>query len=143
MIKVFLDTNTLVSGFVSFKHPERAPAQILHAWRAGLFELCISEHILIELKETFNDPYFQNRLSPDEIDKTVILLSEGCTLISNITPVSGVATHPEDDLIIAAVVSGKVDYFVTGDGSLLRKVGNFYRGAKLVTPNGFLQILKQ
>ncbi len=55
MIKALLDTNVLVSGFASFKHPDRAPAQILHAWRAGLFELVISEDVLIEIKKTLQD----------------------------------------------------------------------------------------
>ena len=59
MIRAILDTNILVSGFASFKHPNRAPAQLLHVWQAGLFELVVSEHILSELEKTFHDPYFQ------------------------------------------------------------------------------------
>src|SRR3989344_3860481 len=39
MIKVLLDTNVLVSGFASFKHPTRAPAQLLHSWQADFCRL--------------------------------------------------------------------------------------------------------
>lgn len=141
MIKALLDTNILVSGFVSFKHPERPPAQILHAFRAGLFELVISEDILEEVQETLKDPYFKNRLSSEDIIEAITLLIEETTIASVTVEIHGVATHPEDDLILAAAVSAKVDYLVTGDGPLLRKVGSSYQGVRLVTPKDFLKIL--
>lgn len=143
MVKALLDTNVLASGLASFKHPNRKPAQLLHAWRAGLFELCISEHVLIELKGTLNKPYFKSKLTSEDIEEAIVLLSEECTLTKATTTVKGVATHPEDDLVISAAVSGKVDYLVTGDRPLLRKVGKAYKGVKLVTPNDFLEELKK
>ncbi len=57
--------------------------------------------------------------------------------------VHNIATHIEDDLILATAVSAKADYLVTGDGPLLQKVGDSYREVNLVTPSEFLQILKQ
>lgn len=53
--------------------------------------------------------------------------------------VSGIATHPEDDLILATAVSGAVDYLVTGDKGLLA-VGR-HRGVTLLTARGFLEVL--
>lgn len=143
VIKALLDTNILVSGFASFKHPKRPPAQILHSWRNGLFELIISEDILVEVRETLRDPYFQSRLTPEDITEAVTLLSEETTITSVTAKVSGVATHPDDDLILAAAVSAGVDYLVTGDGPLLRKVGKSYQGVKLISPTAFLGILQQ
>lgn len=143
VIKALLDTNVIVSGFVSFKHPERPPAQILHAFKVGLFELIISEDILVEVSETLQDPYFRSRLTPEDITEALTLLSEETTVTSVTAKASGVSTHPEDDLILAAAVSAGVDYLVTGDGPLLRKVGNSYQGMKLVTPTAFLEILQQ
>ncbi len=141
MIKALFDKNVLVSGFASFKHPTRAPAQLLHLWQADFFELCISEHIITEGKKTLDINYFKRRLKSKDVDEAVALLSEECTFISITTPVRGVATHPEDDLVISAAVSGKVDYLVTGDQPLLRKVGDSYRGITFTTPNDFLKIL--
>lgn len=143
MVKALFDTNVLASGLASFRHPHRAPSKLLHAWRAGLFELCISEYILIELKETLNKPYFKNKLAPEDIEELVILLSEECAVIPVTATVKRIATHPEDDLVISAAISGKVDYLVTGDGPLLRKVGSVYRGVKLVTPNEFLTAIQE
>lgn len=142
MIKALFDTNVLVSGFASFKHPTRAPAQLLHAWRAELFELCISEHIIVEFKKTLERHYFKSRLNPEDINEAIILLSEECTVVSLTDRVRGVATHPEDDLLISAAISGKVDYLVTGDKSLLNKVGNSYQGVIFTIPGDFLKILK-
>lgn len=142
-MRVVLDTNVIVSGFVSFKHPNKPPTQLLRAWRAGLFELCISKHILAEVEETFSDPYFKKRLNPEDIKEAITLLHEDCTLISLVVRVYGVATHPEDDLILATAVSAKADYLVTGDGPLLRKVGSSYQGVNIITPNDFLHILQQ
>ena len=142
VIKALFDTNVLVSGFASFKHPTRAPAQLLHLWQAEFFELCISEHIITEVKKTLDVDYFKRRLKPEDIDEAITLVSEECTIISIITSVKGVATHPEDDLVISAAISGKVDYLVTGDQPLLNKVGNSYRGVTLTTPNDFLKLLQ-
>lgn len=143
MVKALFDTNVLASGLVSFKHPGRKPAKLLHEWRSGLFELCISEHILIELKRTLNKPYFKSKLTPEDIEEAITLLSEECTLITVATTVKGVATHPEDDLVIAAAVSGKADYLVTKDKPLLHKVGNSYKGIKLISPDVFLEVLDE
>jgi uncharacterized protein len=55
--------------------------------------------------------------------------------------VSGVATHPEDDLVLAAAVSAKVDYLVTGDANL-RKVDRF-QGVNILSPREFLFLLEQ
>lgn len=142
MIKAFLDTNVLASGFASFKHPERAPAQILHAWRSGLFELYISGNVLSEFKKTLNDPYFQSKLSNEDIEEAVVLLHEYAIITPITANIKNIATHPEDDLVIAAAVSGKVDYLVTGDGPLLRKVSN-YKGVTLISSNDFLEELQK
>ena len=53
--------------------------------------------------------------------------------------VQGVATHPEDDLILATAISGNADYLVTGDRQLLA-LGS-YGGVRIVTPRDFLAIL--
>ncbi len=143
-MRVVLDTNILVSGFVSFKHPSRAPAQLLHFWQAEFFDLCISEHILTEVEETLKDSYFKKRLSQEniKIEDIKTLLQEDCILISHFNPVYGIATHPEDDLVLATALSARADYLVTGDQPLLRKVGT-YKGVILISPNDFLEVLKK
>lgn len=142
MIKALFDTNVLVSGFASFKHPTRPPAQLLHLWQAGFFELCTSEYIIAEFTRTLQRPYFSSRLKPVDINEAMVLLNEDCKVIPITNLVQGVATHPEDDLVISAAIFGKVDYLVTGDKPLIDKGGNTYQGVTLTTPSDFLKILK-
>ena len=53
--------------------------------------------------------------------------------------VAGVATHPEDDLILATAVSSGADYLVTGDRRL-RAVGA-YADVAILSPREFLTLL--
>jgi predicted nucleic acid-binding protein len=55
------------------------------------------------------------------------------------TLVTGVASHPEDDPILATAVSASADYLVTGDRQLQR-LGS-YRGVSIVSPREFLDLL--
>jgi uncharacterized protein len=66
------------------------------------------------------------------------LESDGVRVPISIT-VSGVASHPEDDLILATAVSAQADYLVTGDRQLLA-LGE-YQGVQIVTPRDFATTL--
>lgn len=142
MIRAVLDTNVLVSGAAGFLNLQSNPKKILQSWKAKEFQLIISKPLLAEVVSTLQKPYFMNQLNTEQITSFLILLKEKGNLIRITTPVSGVATHPEDDLILATAVSGKVDYLVTGDKPL-RKVVPIYKGVKLVTPDEFLKILEK
>ena len=54
--------------------------------------------------------------------------------------ISGVTTHPEDDLVLAVAASARVDYLVTGDKPLQRL--GAYRGVRVVSPRAFLDLLE-
>lgn len=142
MIRVVLDTNVLVSGAAGFLNPRSNPRKILRFWKAKEFQLIISKSLLAEVVSTLQKPYFMNRLHAEQMTSFLTLLKKKGNLINIMTRVSGVATHPEDDLILATAVSGKADYLVTGDKSL-RKAVPKYKGVKLVTPDGFLKVLKK
>lgn len=51
-----------------------------------------------------------------------------------------VATHPEDDLILATAVAGNAEYLVTGDRQLLA-LGT-YEGVRIVSAAEFLAVLE-
>jgi len=139
VISAVLDTNVLASGTISAAN---APGQILNAWHARKFELVTSAHIIEELTRTFQKPYFQKRLSSKATTNFIDLLQNEAFVTPIIVKVQNVATHPEDDLTIATALSAKSDYLVTGDQSLLNKVGNSYKGVILTTPSDFLKILQ-
>lgn len=68
------------------------------------------------------------------------MLTEEATQTPITASVSGVATHPEDDLILAAAISGCADYLVTGDARL-QALGTF-QGVQIMSPRVFLGILE-
>ena len=53
--------------------------------------------------------------------------------------VQGVASHPEDDPVLATAVSAAADYLVTGDRQL-QQLGS-YQGVRIVSPREFLTLL--
>ena len=136
MISAVLDTNILASGALK---PSSIPGQILKQWRDDKFELIISQHILSELEETLNKSYFRNLLKTQDIDDFLDLLLSEATLTLITTKVRDVATHPEDDLVLATAESGKASCVVTGDHGLqdLKK----FKDIKIVSPRTFFEIL--
>lgn len=131
-----LDSNVLVSGFV---RPESVPGMILRRWREGMFRLVLSEHILEEVGETLREPYFQQFLDERQVVDDLALLRQEAVVVELSVEVRGVATHPEDDVILATAVSAAVGVLVTGDKQLLR-LGSF-REVAIISPREFLDRL--
>jgi putative PIN family toxin of toxin-antitoxin system len=106
----------------------------------GGFELVTSRHILDEVSSTFAKPYFVRRLTPDQITRIKDLLEQQSRIVSPDATVVGVATHPEDDLVLATALAGECRYLVTGDRRL-RNVST-YRGISIITPAELLEVLR-
>jgi putative PIN family toxin of toxin-antitoxin system len=139
MIRAVLDTNVLASGIVGVAHPFSPPGELVRRWRRNGFALVVSEHILGELDRTFRKPYFAERISPEQRQRVMWAIRH----IGEVTPitvaVTGVATHPEDDRILATVASSQAAYLITGDADL-RALGMF-GNARIVTASQFVMIL--
>ncbi|HET9117105.1 MAG TPA: PIN domain-containing protein [Pseudonocardiaceae bacterium] len=93
-------------------------ARIIDAVGAGSFELVISEVILIELRRTLANPYCAARIGEATADRYVQSVVRLSSIVELTARVQGIATHPEDDAILATAVSGRTDYLVTGDQPL-------------------------
>jgi len=132
-----VDANVLVVAPLNASSP---PGLIRQAWQAGRFELIISEHILQEVARTHQKAYFRSRLSDADIADYEDLLRRHAAIVPITAMVQGVATHPEDDLVLATAVSGGADYLVTGDQRLRTKVPS-YLGVDVVSPAEFVAIL--
>lgn len=143
MTSAVLDANTIASGILGFRNQDSSPGRILQSWRKNMFTLVTSEYIRAEVKNVLRKPYFTKRLTPQEISRIQALLKFRTKQIKITKEIKGIATHPEDDLVLATAVCGKADYLVTGDDHFLQKVGNSYQGVTLITPNDFLEILKK
>lgn len=129
----------LASGFVR-SNPTAPPAQLVELWNAGAYSLAVSQHIITELDRTFAQPYFQQRLTPEEIANALAALHTDAQFTALTVSVSGVATHLEDDLVLATALSAGADFLVTGDAKV-QAIGN-YQGVTVVSPRAFLQIVQ-
>ena len=139
MIRVVADTNVLASGLAGYDALESPPALILDAWRNGRVQLVVSAPILAELRRTLAKPYFAQRFTTMEIERALHLMRHRSTFIHVLADVQGIATTPEDDLILATAVAGEASHLVTGDRQL-RILGE-YQGVTIVGPREFLDWL--
>jgi putative PIN family toxin of toxin-antitoxin system len=142
MIRAVLDTNVLASGSLGLTGGVTPPALLLHQWRVGRFRLIISAYIEEELRRTLAQPYFTQRIRSEDGELFLILLAKVAEHVAIRRHVTGVATHPEDDPILATALSAGADYLVTGDLRLRDRVPSFH-GIPLVPPAEFLDILNR
>jgi uncharacterized protein len=140
MIRATIDTNVLASGVVT--SAQTVNGQVIQAWRENKYSLVLSEAILTEFSRTLTQPYFSARLTASQIEATLNLFRTEATIVPIIVTVTGVATHPEDDPIIATALSGKAHYLVTRDEKLQKKVPE-YKGVSIISPPVFLQRLRE
>jgi uncharacterized protein len=140
VIRAVLDTNTIASGAARFRDGTSPPVLILQAWILERFEMLISESLFGEVVRTLSKPYFVAHVEPEVHVATLAALQSDATRVVPTTSVSGVARHPEDDLVLATAVSGRADYLVTGDKKL-QQPGQF-REVAIVSPRDFLTHLE-
>ena len=139
MISAVLDANTIVSSTLN---AHGIPRQIVLAAYARVFRLVTSSAIVAEVLRALSRPRVLRRypLTPADLQAVRDLLTREAVTTPLTVAVAGVATHPEDDLILATAVSAQADYLVTGDRQL-QKLGS-YQGVQIVSPREFLAILQ-
>ncbi len=131
-MKVFLDTNVLVSAFAS------------RGICADLFELVLLEHDLIvgqnvlrELRTALRDKI---RLPASRASEIVeFVAGEAAAVIDEAVPVDAKA-DPDDALVLGEAQGGRAETFVTGDAALLR-LGTV-AGLRIVSPRQFWEALR-
>ncbi|HEU5432981.1 MAG TPA: putative toxin-antitoxin system toxin component, PIN family [Thermomicrobiales bacterium] len=139
MISALLDANVLASGIAGWRRQETAPLACLRRALNGDITLVISDELLNELYRTLQKPYFIQHTAPEDLNSVFQLILDVGDMAERTVIIHGVATHPEDDLILAAAVSADVDYLVTGDRQLLA-LGD-HGGVRIVSPAAFLALL--
>ena len=138
MISAVLDANTLVSAILVSLGISR---QILRAAHERRFACLCSTVIVAEVFRTLARPRVLRKyaIDPTEIEVLRRFLESPAVSVEITAEVRGVATHSEDDLILATAVSAQADYLVTGDRQL--QAPSSYRGVAIVSPRQFLTIL--
>ena len=138
-IRAVLDANVLASGIVH-RHPDAPSVQIIDAWRAGSFELVLSQEILAEVERALSKPYFRARLSDQQIEQAVTVIRRRTNLVRISVQLAGVVRDPNDDIILATALSGDATYLVSGDKALLEL--GAYQETRIISPREFLAVLE-
>lgn len=119
MIRAVLDTNIIISGSLW----GGTPRQIMQAIAHQQLKPITSEALLEELAEVIQRPKFAERLkkisrTPTEIVEEYVKMAE---IFEAVTfPHVIIPEDPDDDMVLACAIGGKVDAIVSGNSHLLK-----------------------
>jgi putative PIN family toxin of toxin-antitoxin system len=138
-MKIILDTNVLVSAFISREGQSATLLGIVLTFPE--IQLVLSEPILAEFKGVLSRPEVRERFrySTRDIEQFVDALRGASKMVVPTSDFKVVGEDPKDDIVIDTAYDGKVDYIVSGDSHLQRL--RRFRGIRIVKPRGMLDIL--
>ena len=134
MLKAVIDTTVWISGV--FWHG--IPHQILEMWKAGDFEIIVSEAILTEIGRKLNEKAIKFEMETEVVNEWLDLIVVEAIFIQPQERIRA-CRDPDDDMFLEAAVEGRADFVVSGDKDLT-DMGEF-RGIKLFTPRQFYDLL--
>ncbi|MEO8249913.1 MAG: putative toxin-antitoxin system toxin component, PIN family [Burkholderiales bacterium] len=130
-LRLLLDTNVVVAGLLWSGPPRRL---IDLAIEGHALELFSSPALIAELAHTLAYPRFAARIEQFGTSSEA-LVAQYLALVSLVTPASVppvVAGDSDDDQVIAAAVTARVELIVTGDRRHLLPIGS-HGGIAIVT----------
>jgi putative PIN family toxin of toxin-antitoxin system len=127
-MKVFLDTNVIISAFIT------------HGHATELMEYCLVNHkiytsdfIIEEVKKHLKNKFGYNN---DEVDKVIDFIKLNFINTGNYKKLTKIISRDaDDDNVLAAAESKKADCIVTGDKDLL--IIKEYKNIKILSPRDF------
>ena len=132
-MRVFLDTNVLVSAFSTRGLCEDVLREVLAS-----HELVVSTPLLNELERVLKEKF---KIPTDLVSEILAFLEEDTTF-SKVGELPEVAIKDQDDLaMLSCAMEGRADIFVTGDKELigLRRVSNL----EILSPRAFWEKLQK
>ena len=140
MLRVVVDTNLLVSGFISSRS---YPREIEGRWRRGEFILITSPGIIEEISRVLRRPRIPQNYHITELDiqAFTLALNHQAYSVAGKLDLHGIAPDPGDDKVISCAVEARADCIVTGD-KRLQQVGE-YQGIKIIDAESFIELLKE
>lgn len=135
-MRVFLDTNVLVSAFAS------------RGLCAELLEIVLLEHELISGRNVLNELTKALRqkvkLPVARAAEIVSFVSAEATLVVETSAPAQANAEPDDARVLGEALAGEASVFVTGDAALL-KLANVatLRTLRILSPRQFWAVLRQ
>jgi putative PIN family toxin of toxin-antitoxin system len=138
-MRVVIDTNVLVSAFLSTKG---APAQILARFATEAFELVVSQPLLDKYHQALGYERVQalHGMSEEEIQQQIADLRGVAVFVSSTVSVN-VVSDPDDNMLFSTAIEGHADIIVSG-GAAVQAVKE-HQGVRVLSPAQFLAFLDQ
>lgn len=117
--------------------PDSIPGKIVSAWRKRNFSLVISEPMLIEIARVLAYPKIKKRIRWDDetITNFIVLLRFETELVSNLGVEANVPADPNDNHLLATLITSKADWLITGDSDFDELTGQY----PIITPGEFVR----
>lgn len=136
-MRILLDTNVIISGFLSGKGPL---GRLLQGWLDGRFDLVTSQTQLDELQRALGYAKLRDRINPAQVQDFVANIDVMAIMVPSVPAVS-VSPDPADNLILAVALAGRADLIVSGD-KLHMLALHEVEGIPIVTPRVALSRLE-
>ncbi|MEK6543466.1 MAG: putative toxin-antitoxin system toxin component, PIN family [Elusimicrobiota bacterium] len=133
-MKIVLDTNVLVSGFLN---PYGPPGLLVQYAADGSLKLCYDARILAEYREVLLRPRFRFDTSAIE-DFLEQIKADGYLVIPK--PLAGRLPDAADEAFLETALTAAAAYLVTGNKKHYPPA--LTQGAKIVSPAEFLDIFR-
>ena len=137
-LRVVLDTNVIVSGFINPSGPSGA---ILKALKEKKFILLTSQPINEEILEVMNRPRILDKYGlGEQLFDVAFIIWEIAEVVTDL-PTVRISKDPDDNMFLSAAQGGLAHYLVTGDIKDLLHLSE-HKGTRIVSPAEFLTVLK-
>lgn len=134
MLKVVLDTNIFVAGYLS-KSKTGYPSQILNLWQDGQFILVITPQILREIIATL----VEKKVPLELLEELVSIIGQIALRMPGAYETQVLNdVDPKDNMILAAALESHADFIVTYDKRSLLPLKHFH-GTQIVVPELFVR----
>ena len=129
-MKVFLDTNVLISAFLG----SGLCRELLHTI-ADEHQLCVSRLVIDEYQRVLRDKFGAGKA---DLTEAFMLVQQATVLPDTVTDESRVTCPTNDVVILTTARDAGVDLLVTGDRGMLSRASDL--DVVAVTPRGFFQL---
>jgi len=140
MIKVVLDSNQFVSGFIT---PKGNSSKIFDLIRRKKINMIISLPILSEVNRVLSYPNIQkiHKLTKTQLDQEINNLIKFAEFITPKFKINIIKDDPTDNKFLECAIKGKADYIISGDHHLIDLIS--FQGINIIDPALFLKIWEQ
>jgi putative PIN family toxin of toxin-antitoxin system len=133
---IVLDTNVIVSGTLK---PFSKAASILRLVADGTIQLAYDFRLLSEYRDVLSRPQFH--VPKGNVDTFLAQIEEEGFLVSG-KPLDIHLPDPDDEPFLEVALAGKVEALVTGNKRHF-PMSRKYGGVKILSPNEFVELLKE